>query len=64
MLPDVGRVSSSSRAQGHSGGPQPNEAMGRQGGPAGLHPPGRRMMLVCHNPCARLQCVSVIMNMP
>ena len=38
--------------------------MGGQGGPADLHPPGRRMMLVCHNPCTSLQCALVTENVP
>ena len=64
MLPDVRGVSSGSRAQGHSGGAQPNKAMGRQGGPTDLHPPRRWMMLVRHNACTSLQCVLVTKNMP
>ena len=58
MLPDVGGVSRSSRAQGHSGGPQPNQAMRRQSSSADLHPPGGRVVLVSHNPCTSFPCVN------
>ena len=58
MLPNVRRVSRSCRAQGHSGSPQPNQAMCRQSRSADLHPPGGRVVFVGHNPCISLPCVN------